>query len=152
MKLLKTIAVCALVFTTLGAADAVVKPADVQKKAGEFDLKLNMLKLSENLQNLQDSFITGDIKNATKFAIELDSLNKTLFANADAVKKMLPKGKEKYANTAMSYSKNIDKFSTAMLDGIHEGKYDKAQGEFLAVMRSCMNCHNIVRDWGKEVK
>jgi len=120
--------------------------------AGEYDLKIDMHKLDDSMMKVQNAFITGDVKGATAAAKELDANNKAIFSNSDKVKDMLPAGKGQFANIAMNYSKNIDKATTALIEDIEAKKLDKAQSEFLNAMKACMNCHNLVRDWGKEVR
>jgi len=141
MKLLKLIAATALIAGTLSAAEA-----------PKFDMKSNMHKLNESLNKVQSAFMTGDMKGAADFIIELNGVNKSLFVNSESIKPMMPKGKEHLSGVAMGQSKKIDDASHKMLEAVTAKSYDKAQSEFKAVMTACMNCHNIVRDWGKEIK
>lgn len=135
MKILKIAAILGIV--TAGAF-----------ASGE-NLKSNMQKLNEHMTKVEKAFNTGDLNGAVEMAKELDSFNKSLFDNSDKVKAMLPAGKEKYSNIAMSYSQKLDKALVAMGENIQAKKYDRAQKEFMNAQKACMNCHALVRDWGK---
>jgi hypothetical protein len=118
--------------------------------AGDQDsLKANMQKLNDTATKLENAFNIGDTVNAAALSKELDGQVKSLFSNSDKVKEMLPKGKEKFALTAMNFSRNIDKATVSMMENLDAKNFGKAQKDFMKAKQGCMNCHALVRDWGK---
>jgi hypothetical protein len=141
MKIWKILTAAVLMAGALSASDA-----------PKVDMKSNMHKLNESLNKVQSSFMTGDMKGAAGFVVELNTINRSLFVNSESIKNMMPAGKEHLSGVAMNQSKKMDEASNKMLEAVNAKNYSQAQSEFVAVMRACMNCHNIVRDWGKEIK
>ena len=137
MKILNAIILTGLATVMLNGAEAGV-------------LKGNMQKLNENMTKIENAFNTGDMNGAPAIAKDLDTFNKSLFDNSDKVREMLPTGKERYANIAMSQSRKLDKALVALTEDIQAKSYDKAQKDFMNAKNACMNCHAIVRDWGNK--
>ncbi len=137
MKILNAIILTGLATVMLNGAEAGV-------------LKGNMQKLNENMTKIENAFNTGDMNGAAAIAKDLDTFNKSLFDNSDKVREMLPTGKERYANIAMSQSRKLDKALVALTEDIQAKSYDKAQKDFMNAKNACMNCHAIVRDWGNK--
>lgn len=137
MKILNVLMLAGLVAIGANAADAGT-------------LKGNMQKLNDSMTKIENAFNTGDMNGAAAIAKELDAFNKTLFDNSDKVREMLPHGKERYTNIAMSQSIKLDKALVALTEDIQAKSYDKAQKDFINAKNACMNCHSIVRDWGNK--
>ncbi len=123
--------------------------------AGDYNLKINMMKLNSELNNLQRGFITGD---SQAVAIYLDTFAKsadTLLSNRENMIDMLPsdmKNKKHKVNVAVDAARKIErnvKIIKEALTNKNESErkgHIKTQEAYLKIVNACFKCHNLVRD------
>lgn len=119
----------------------------------EFDLKDNMLKLSTELSEVQQGFMTNNTDGVKDAVKRLSEDTHNLLSNKSKIEKMLPENKRHKAKVAVNAARKIARNVQIIEDAIANKRNEpllmrqkEAQRAYTYIEMACFDCHNIVRD------
>ena len=131
MKMIKVLALTALVGTALFAQEAMTQ---------------QMIKSEEGLNDIQKGFLYNNAALIRSGVATVKEANE-LFHNVEATKKYLPEDKMHMGNIAFNAAKRIDAAADELSLYLDANEYSKAQRSFTDIMTACGSCHAVVRGW-----
>jgi hypothetical protein len=129
---MKKIVVAFLTFVTLAfSADVTIQ-------------KMN--EMNKGLQDIQEGFLYNDMNRVAKGTKAIRVANK-LFLTSKHTKAYLPKDRIRMEVVAINLAKRLDRDLEDMQIYLESKHYGKASEMYSDVIKSCLNCHAIVRGW-----
>ena len=111
------------------------------------NLSTVMGKLESSLLSIEKGFLYNQINMVENGAKEIKALSKKHFSNKQLVMRMMPKGKELMRNAAMLSSNKLQGAADMMLLSLKAKNISGAYDAYADIMKSCYNCHTLVRSW-----
>jgi hypothetical protein len=69
------------------------------------------------------------------------------FSSKEKVAKMLPKGKKLLRNAAIISINKMKNSTEELMVNMDQGNVKDAYESYTQVLRSCYNCHKLIRQW-----
>ena len=149
----KSIIVTGLLALVLGVSSVSAK---------DFELRVNMLKLNTELNEIQRGFIAGDVE---QINASLDTFAKNaddLLSHKETMMKQLPadmKNKRHKVTVSLDAARKIRLSVASIREALsdknalaNKASRAKAQDAYVTIVNSCFKCHNLVRDKKRKAK
>jgi hypothetical protein len=106
-----------------------------------------MVKLEQSTASTQKGFLYNSADMIKSSAKDMIKISDEYYSSKEKVEAMLPKGKKLLRNAAMISVAKMKNSAQELLLHIDDKNMRDAYESYSEILRSCHNCHKLIRQW-----